>query len=275
MAVVIDFCSQPPKGLASLKSTSKDRFMGGMWSLPDSTAAGDTGVLFLGGRHQAYVGTERIWRAWSPQKSGAHKGVDACIVDTLRRFAREVPSGEVEAALGIRRPGRAKLLSDANGAALLKYLRSRRSDPIEAAIEGVLTESRRTNRSRNPKLRAAKLAAAKGRCEACECVFKKSAVVDRSRVLTVHHRQQLSAFDEPKENTLDDLAVLSRELPHARARRPGEGDAGREVGEAARRSRLGRPLPTGRRVAATSAARRPVASMTAAGAMAAGRWSGA
>ncbi len=71
-----------------------------------------------------------------------------------------------------------------------------------------MTESRRTNRSRSDALRHEKLRRVGGICEACKTDYSHWRGVDGSRVLTVHHRQQISATDEPRESSIDDLAVL-------------------------------------------------------------------
>jgi predicted HNH restriction endonuclease len=91
---------------------------------------------------------------------------------------------------------------------LLRFLRRRRPDPIESAIEGILTESRRTNRSRDRRLRNEALRRSLGAVRSLRDRLLAIRGVDGRRVLTVHHRKQLSAFDEPVETTVDDLAVL-------------------------------------------------------------------
>jgi hypothetical protein len=51
--------------------------------------------------------------------------------------------------------------------------------------------------------------------------------VDGGRALTVHHRKQLSAFEEPAETTVDDPRGGVRELPPADPQRSQRGHAGR------------------------------------------------
>jgi 5-methylcytosine-specific restriction enzyme A len=57
-------------------------------------------------------------------------------------------------------------------------------------------------------LRAEKLRRSRSTCEACGTKFAGIRGIDASRVLTVHHREQISAFDEPRTTSLDDLAVV-------------------------------------------------------------------
>lgn len=207
MAVVIDFCRKPGTGITALRSQVP--FAGfDDWELPDDTARGDVAVLYAAGRTNAYLGTERITSSWRQMRGGERKGEWYVNTEGQRLFTRPVPAGEVEAALGLRRPRSPMRLSEPLGSDLLRYLRSRRRDPIEYAIEGIVTESRRTNRSRNPSLRREKLRQAAGRCEACGTDYSSWRGLEGTRVLTVHHRQQISSTDEPRESSLADLAVL-------------------------------------------------------------------
>jgi 5-methylcytosine-specific restriction protein A len=44
--------------------------------------------------------------------------------------------------------------------------------------------------------------------KACGADYSKPRGLNGRRVLTVHHREQLSAFEEPAETTVDELAVV-------------------------------------------------------------------
>lgn len=206
MAVVIDFCREPSVGVPPLRS--RGSFAGWEhWVVPDDTKRGDVAVLYAGGRRNVYVGTDKITSSWLQAKSGEHKGEWYVYTEGHRLLSDPVPAGEVEQALGLRRPKGPAILSEPSGTSLLQYLRSHRR-PVKHAIEGILTESRRTIRSRSRALRDEKLRNAGGICEACQTDYSRWHGLDATRVLTVHHRQQVSAFDEPRVSSLEDLAVL-------------------------------------------------------------------
>jgi hypothetical protein len=207
MTVMICYCSKPSRGIPALRSSDLDATFE-MWSLPGQARRGDVSIIYAAGSEHAYLGTETVTSNWRTFRSGPHRGSDYIEAGGTRLFSRPVPAGEVDAALGLRRPTGPTSLPEPIGSELLRFLRRRRVDPIENAIEGIITESRRTNRSRNPRLRAEVLRRSRGRCEACGTDYRKLSGVDGGRVLTVHHRKQLSAFDEPVEMTVDDLAVV-------------------------------------------------------------------
>lgn len=77
-----------------------------------------------------------------------------------------------------------------------------------AALEGQLTETKVSRRGRSSKLRHEALARSGGRCEVCDVHFGHLLGGRGWRVLQVHHREQLSALDEPQWNTIDDLDVV-------------------------------------------------------------------
>lgn len=206
MAVLICYCSKPAEGINALRNTDW-RTAYALWDLPGETKKGDVAILFAAGRRNSYVGTHDVASGWKSIRSGEYKGEPYVDIVNQRVFSREIPAGAVEQALGIRRPRGPKRLADPVGSDLLRFLRARRQ-PIESALEGITTEVRRMNRSRNPKLRKEKLLQAEGRCEACGRDYRKLNGVDGLRVLTVHHRKQMADSDEPVETSLDDLAVL-------------------------------------------------------------------
>lgn len=208
MGTVVDFCARPSVGLASLGSDDVLDWWH-EWELPEDTRKGDTGVLYAAGRRSCFVGLEGIGSNWKRYRSGPLAGewyVDA----DWKLFDVPVPAAVVIEALGLEAPKEPVRLDDAAGAELIAYLRRyqrTRTGDVEA-IEGILTETRRRSRSRSPKLRAEKLRRSRGACEACGMTFRTVAGVDGRRVLTIHHRRQISAYDEPRTTTLDDLAVV-------------------------------------------------------------------
>lgn len=80
-------------------------------------------------------------------------------------------------------------------------------DPL-VAMEGAIREARVLSRGRNRALRAAALRAANGTCEACRVVFAEMFDGKGSRILQVHHRQQLALLDVPTLTSPQDLAVV-------------------------------------------------------------------
>ncbi|MDP9441304.1 MAG: HNH endonuclease [Actinomycetota bacterium] len=222
MGTVIDFCARPHVGLSALGS---DDILDWWyeWKLPEDTRKGDTAVLFAGGRRSCYVGLESIDSNWKRYRTGPLAGELYADADwTL--FDVPVPAAVVDEALGLTAPKEPTRLDDDAGAELIAYLRRyqrTRTGEVEA-IEGILTESRRRSRSRSPKLRAEKLRRSRGTCEACGTKFRVVAGIDGRRVLTIHHRRQISAYDEPRTTTLDHLAVVCANchmLIHADPRR--------------------------------------------------------
>lgn len=179
------------------------------WGLPDDTRPGDVGVMFAGGRRRCYLGIETIASRWKKYRSGPLKG-ESYVDCNWTMFKVPVPAAAVDEALGLPAPTDATRLDDHVGDELVAFLRRYQrplGDPVEA-IEGIMTESRRRSRSRNTKLRAAKLAASRGVCEACGVRYRNVSGIAGTRVLTVHHRHQLSAYDTPRTTSIDHLAVL-------------------------------------------------------------------
>jgi 5-methylcytosine-specific restriction endonuclease McrA len=206
VAVVIDFCARPSVGESALRADDEAVYMY-EWALPGLTRKGDVAVLFAAGRRQCYLGWESINSNWRTGRSGAWDGEPYVLAD-WHMFREPIPAAEVYEAVGFAPPRRDSVVEEPLGLRLLSDVRQPRSSEA-LAIEGILTESRRTSRSRNPALRRQKLAQANGRCEACRVDFAKlPRGLDGLLVLTVHHRQQLSAFDEPRTTSLQDLAVL-------------------------------------------------------------------
>jgi 5-methylcytosine-specific restriction endonuclease McrA len=206
MAVVVDFCRSPSVGEPALRKADEAAYMS-QWELPDETRKGDIGILFAAGRRRCYLGWETIESNWRVGRSGLWEGEDHVLAN-WHLFREPIPAAEVEEAIGFRAPSGPCVVDEAVGRRLFAYLRTPRA-PEARAIEGILTESRRRSRTRSPKLRNAKLAQAGGQCEGCRTDFSKlPGGLDGRRVLTVHHREQLSAFDEPRTVTVDDLAVL-------------------------------------------------------------------
>lgn len=215
MAVVIDFCRRPSVGESALRSGDEATWWG-EWELPDETRRGDTGLLFAAGRRQCFIGVESIESGWKRMRSGPHAG-DWYVESTWRLFRNPISAAAVEEATGFRAPRDCAVLDDLDGQRVEAFLRRPRSQEA-LAIEGIVTEVRRRSRSRNPRLRTEKLRHAGGVCEACDVNYSTYRGLDATRVLTVHHRHQLSAFDEPRTTSLDDLAVLcanSHMLIHA------------------------------------------------------------
>lgn len=77
-----------------------------------------------------------------------------------------------------------------------------------AVLEGTRTESMFYRLGRSRELRDMALAQSNGMCVACNVDFSKILGGLGTRALQVHHRQQLSAFDEPTLTKLTDLAVV-------------------------------------------------------------------
>lgn len=75
-------------------------------------------------------------------------------------------------------------------------------------LEGTLTEIRYYRRGRHPGLRLEALAKAKGVCAACGQDFSRVWDGRGARVLQVHHRKQMSAWDKPRLTAVADLAVV-------------------------------------------------------------------
>lgn len=204
--MVIDFCARPSVGESALRADDEAVYMY-EWALPSEARKGDVAVLFAAGRRQCYLGCESINSNWRTGHSGAWDGEWYVLAD-WHTFREPIPAAEVREAVGFAAPRRESVVEEPLGSRLLAYLRQPRSKEA-LAVEGILTESRRTSRSRSPALRKQKLAQANGHCEACRVNFAKlPGGLDGLRVLTVHHRQQLSAFDEPRTTSLQDLAVL-------------------------------------------------------------------
>lgn len=209
MGVVIDFCARPHIGVNNLDSKDDaDWFF--EWNLPEHTRVGDIGVLFAGGRRRCYLGLEKVTSRWKKHRGGPLDGEWYVNAVPTVMFRVPVPAAAVEDALGIPAPTDAARLDDSDGAALVALLKryQRATDGEVEALEGIMTETRRKSRSRSPKLRAEKLRLARGRCEGCGTNFGRYRGLDARRVLTVHHRDQISAFDEPRTVRLEDLAVV-------------------------------------------------------------------
>lgn len=77
-----------------------------------------------------------------------------------------------------------------------------------AVIEGARTEATVYRRGRSRKLRDTALMQSNGICEVCDVDFSGILGGLGVRVLQVHHRHQLSAYDEPSLTRLEDLAVV-------------------------------------------------------------------
>lgn len=194
--MVIDFCARPSVGESALRAEDEAVYKY-EWALPSEAAKGDVAVLFAGGRRQCYLGWESINSNWRTGRSGAWDG-ELYVLADWHLFREPIPAAEVYEAVGFAAPRSDSVVEEPVGRRLLAYVRQPRSREA-LVIEGILTESRRTSRSRSPALRKQKLVQANGHCEACRVDFAKlSGGLDGLRVLTVHHRQQLSAFDEPR-----------------------------------------------------------------------------
>jgi 5-methylcytosine-specific restriction endonuclease McrA len=204
--VLIDFCARPSLGEPALLADDEGAYMY-EWALPSDARKGDVAVLFAAGRRQCYLGWESILSDWRTGRSGNWSGEWYVRAD-WHLFREPVPAAEVFEATGFAPPRKECVVDEPLGRRVITYLRQPRSAEARA-IEGILTESRRTSRSRSPALRRQKLATSRGRCEGCGVDFSRlPGKLDGRRVLTVHHRSQLSAFDEPRTTSLDDLAVL-------------------------------------------------------------------
>jgi hypothetical protein len=77
-----------------------------------------------------------------------------------------------------------------------------------SALEGEPIEHRGYRRKRDQRLRRAAMDASQGICETCVTDFTKVLAGKGVRALQVHHRRQLSEVDEPKLNSVKDLAVV-------------------------------------------------------------------
>ncbi|MGH9800056.1 MAG: HNH endonuclease [Blastocatellia bacterium] len=91
------------------------------------------------------------------------------------------------------------------------FLHSHSRPPIMenlTVLEGTRTETKVYRRGRSRTLRDTALARSSGVCEVCDVNFSKLLGGLGVRVLQVHHRRQLSAYDEPSLTELTDLAVV-------------------------------------------------------------------
>jgi hypothetical protein len=174
--------------------------------LPDEADSGDTVIYYVGGSAQVYVAVGRTDTKRRYSTNGTWAGHWWIGTPKPRVLKPYISGDDVEAALGIRRPRNAIGLDAATGRQLVAFLRGRPLDPVDRAVEGIVTESR--SRSRNPALRQAALERAKGRCEACGTDFTQ--VLDGRGVasLVVHHKRQLATSDQPRETRIDQLAVV-------------------------------------------------------------------
>jgi hypothetical protein len=83
-----------------------------------------------------------------------------------------------------------------------------RSAKALTALEGIVSEARSYRRSRSSGLRNQALALSKGMCEACGTPFGDLLGGRGSRVLQVHHKQQLSLQARPRLTKVSDLVVV-------------------------------------------------------------------
>jgi hypothetical protein len=174
--------------------------------LPDEADIGDTVIYYVGGSVQQYVAigrTDTRWRFATRGSWTGHWWIGTPKPRILRPF---VDAADVTAAIGLTRPRRALALDDRTGRQLVAFLRGRPLDPFDRAIEGIATETR--SRSRNPRLRAAALEQAKGKCAACGVDFRRVLGGRGTQSLVVHHKRQLASSDQPRETRIDQLAVV-------------------------------------------------------------------
>lgn len=174
--------------------------------MPDGADKGDRVIYYAGGTVQAYVAIGSTDTTWRFARQGAWAGRWWIGTPKPTRLRPPVEGAQVEAALGFRRPRQPMELDAVVGRQLVAFLRGKPQDAVDSALEGLLAESRR--RERSPRLRQAALRRASGRCEACGTDF--ATVLDGRgiRCLVVHHTRQMSSLDTPQVTRVDQLAVV-------------------------------------------------------------------
>lgn len=117
--------------------------------------------------------------------------------DDVKRV-EQMAGGDI--ADSVRRPADDGAEDDRGG------MRGRPAD--EGDIEGTKTEVVQCKNKRSRRLRNQAFKAARGVCSVCRRDYSTLLEGQGIRVLQVHHREQLSALDKPKFNTVDDLDVV-------------------------------------------------------------------
>ena len=173
--------------------------------MPDETRKGDRYLLYVGGQDRCFVGTGLVDSNWS-RGVGGWKGRDFVLFRNERFLRDPVPADHVLAATGFRPPRSEGVIHEDIAAQVWRVATGKKYSPVDRAVEGFLTESR--SKSRNPGLRAAALARAKGRCECCGIRYSNRANGLGKSCLVVHHKKQLKDTDQPVETRLSDLAVV-------------------------------------------------------------------
>lgn len=173
--------------------------------MPDETRKGDRYLLYVGGQDQCFVGTGMATSNWN-RGVGDWKGHGCVFTKNERIFREPIPSDHVFAATGFRPPRWEGVVDEDIAAQVWRVATGKKYSQVDRAVEGFLTESR--SKSRNPGLRAAALARAKGRCECCGIRYSNRANGLGKSCLVVHHKKQLKDTDQPVETRLSDLAVV-------------------------------------------------------------------
>lgn len=146
----------------------------------------------------------------SPYNDANHiaRTVAAIKADSVSTKSRQTKSADTPDAMASDRDKPNDVTKGNDEAPKSSQACRRSGEFIAEAIEGMKREAKYLARGRNRQLRDTALENANGICEVCDRNFYELLGGRGARVLQVHHREQLSAFDTPTVTTLKGLAVV-------------------------------------------------------------------
>lgn len=175
------------------------------WSCEEAHKGGRV-LYYVGGKLDVFVGHSTYVTNWSIGRSGSWKGAELIRHGRVTRFIEFVSGAEVQRETGFKAPRDAGQVPSNLATAVWRAAKGLPSTAVEKRLEGMMTESK--SKFRDPALRSAALALAKGRCAICDKNFAKVAGGLGLKSLVVHHKKQLKDTDQPIETRVTDLAVV-------------------------------------------------------------------
>jgi hypothetical protein len=186
------------------------------WTINDKSIPGDRAVFYMVAPLSSFVATGTV--ASVPTLNHGNKnwpGLYRADIDDIKMLSSPVHLHVARKALPdwgwLRAPRRSISVPSkvvAMFLSLLKAMPQRAEFGLESDIEGTKTEVLRLTTKRSRRLRDTAFIAAKGLCSVCDRDFSLLLEGRGVRVLQVHHRKQLSAFEMPRRTKLNDLAVV-------------------------------------------------------------------
>jgi hypothetical protein len=186
------------------------------WTINTGASDGDSAVFYMVRPLSAFVAigtvTGEVWRENNRRNEWfGHHFAEVAELNVLRK---PVPLSVVRSQLKnwawLRQPRRSTVVPSEFSRDFLRLLdRSPKPSSAELSeLEGLRTEVVRLVSSRSRRLRDQAYAHSDGLCAVCRQDFSKLLDGRGVRVLQVHHRRQLSAYNIPRQTRLSDLVVV-------------------------------------------------------------------